>query len=122
MRKALISSALYVDPPPVFYGDKSEEKKRRESTLSNLKGFTPQTGDQQKEHNFEIVGADLATHYGFTQVPSFILTNKDISVDARLAGAILPKYASDNGACFPVGSPSQRQLATGAKLRSAPEC
>src|SRR5271168_2946431 len=108
MRKALISSALYVAPPPVFYGDKSEEKKRRETTLSNLKGLTPQTGDQQKERNIEIVGADLATRYGFTQVPNFILTNKDSSVDARPVGAILPKYAWDNDARFP-GQPTLAQ-------------
>ena len=58
-------------------------------------------GDILKERNIEIVGADLATRYGFTQVPNFILTNKDISVGAKLAYAMLLKYAWDNDACFP---------------------
>ncbi len=54
-----------------------------------------------KERNIEIVGADLATRHGFTQVPNFILTNKDISVGAKLAYAMLLKYAWSNDACFP---------------------
>src|SRR3984957_19859023 len=58
-------------------------------------------GDILKERNIEIVGADLATRHGFTQVPNFILTKKDISVGAKLAYAMLLKYAWDNDACFP---------------------
>src|SRR6202140_23543 len=58
-------------------------------------------GDIIRERNIEIVGADLATRHGFTQVPNFILTKKDISVGAKLAYAMLLKYAWDNGACFP---------------------
>lgn len=54
-----------------------------------------------KDRNIEIVGADLATRHGFTQVPNFILTKKDISVGAKLAYAMLLKYAWDNDACFP---------------------
>ena len=56
---------------------------------------------KEKERNIEIVGADLATRHGFTQVPNFILTNKDISVGAKLAYAMLLKYCWDNDACFP---------------------
>jgi hypothetical protein len=58
-------------------------------------------GDILKERNIEIVDADLATRHGFTQVPNFILTKKDISVGAKLAYAMLLKYAWDNDACFP---------------------
>jgi Helix-turn-helix domain len=58
-------------------------------------------GDILKDRNIEIVGADLATRHGFTQVPNFILTNKDISVGAKLAYAMLLKYAWNNDACFP---------------------
>src|ERR1017187_4758089 len=57
--------------------------------------------DILKDKNIEIIGADLATRYGFTQVPNFILTKKDISVGAKLAYAMLLKYAWDNDACFP---------------------
>jgi hypothetical protein len=51
--------------------------------------------------NIEIVGADPVTRHGFTQVPNFILTKNDISVGAKLAYAMLLKYAWDNSACFP---------------------
>jgi Helix-turn-helix domain len=56
---------------------------------------------KEKERNIEIIGADLATRHGFTQVPNFILTNKDVSVGAKLAYAMLLKYAWSNDACFP---------------------
>ena len=58
-------------------------------------------GDILKERNIEIVGADPVTRHGFTQVPNFILTKKEISVGAKLAYAMLLKYAWDNDACFP---------------------
>jgi hypothetical protein len=53
------------------------------------------------ERNIEIIGADPITRHGFTQVPNFILTKKDISVGAKLAYAMLLKYAWNNDACFP---------------------
>ena len=58
-------------------------------------------GDILKERNIEIIGADLATRHGFTQVPNFILTKNDVSVGAKLSYAMLLKYAWDNDACFP---------------------
>lgn len=58
-------------------------------------------GDILKDRNIEIIGADLATRHGFTQVPNFILTKKDISVGAKLAYAMLLKYAWGEDACFP---------------------
>jgi hypothetical protein len=53
------------------------------------------------ERNIEIIGADLVTLHGFTQVPNFILTNKHLSVGAKLYYAMLLKYARDNDYCFP---------------------
>src|ERR1700690_251335 len=53
------------------------------------------------ERNIEIVGADPITRHGFTQVPNFILTKKEISVGAKLAYAMLLKYAWGDDACFP---------------------
>ena len=53
------------------------------------------------ERNIEIVGADLVTVHGFTQVPNFILTNKDLSVGAKLYYAMLLKYAREKDHCFP---------------------
>jgi hypothetical protein len=58
-------------------------------------------GDILKERNIELIGADPVTRQGFTQVPNFILTKKDISVGAKLAYAMLLKYAWGNDACFP---------------------
>jgi hypothetical protein len=58
-------------------------------------------GDILKERNIEIVGADPITRHGFTQVPNFILTKNDISVGAKLAYAMLLKYAWGDDACFP---------------------
>jgi Helix-turn-helix domain len=51
--------------------------------------------------NIEIIGADPVTLHGFTQVPNFILTNKELSVGAKLAYAMLLKYAWADDACFP---------------------
>jgi hypothetical protein len=51
--------------------------------------------------NIEIVGADPVTRHGFTQVPNFILTNTALSVGAKLAYAMLLKYAWTDNACFP---------------------
>ena len=51
--------------------------------------------------NIEIIGADPATRYGFTQVPNFVLTNKGLSVGSKLAYAMLLKYAWSDAACFP---------------------
>jgi len=62
---------------------------------------TRHIGDVLKERNIEIIGADPVTRHGFTQVPNFILTKKGVSVGAKLAYAMLLKYAWDNDACFP---------------------
>jgi len=58
-------------------------------------------GEIIKERNIELVGADRATQLGFTQVPNFILTNGGISVGAKLAYAMLLKYAWYDDGCFP---------------------
>jgi hypothetical protein len=58
-------------------------------------------GDILKERNIEIVGADPVTRHGFTQVPNLILTKKELSVGAKLAYAMLLKYAWADDACFP---------------------
>jgi helix-turn-helix protein len=63
---------------------------------------------QQVERNIEIIGADLVSLHGFTQVPNFILTNKDLSVGAKLYYAMLLKYAREKDYCFP----GQQTLAT----------
>ena len=66
--------------------------------------------------NIEIIGADPATRFGFTQVPNFVLTNPELSVGAKLAYSMLLKYAWSDDACFP----GQQKLATdmGAGERS----
>ena len=64
--------------------------------------------DILKKRNIEIIGADPVTRHGFTQVPNFILTKADISDGAKLAYAMLLKYAWGDDACFP----GQATLAT----------
>ena len=56
---------------------------------------------EQTRRNIEIVGADPVTRHGFTQVPNFFLTNKHLSVGAKLAYAMLLKYAWADSAVFP---------------------
>ena len=56
---------------------------------------------ENAKRNIEIIGADPVTRHGFTQVPNFILTNKNLSVGAKLAYAMLLKYAWTDDACFP---------------------
>ncbi len=58
-------------------------------------------GDILKDKNIELVGADPVTQFGFTQVPNFILTKREISVGAKLAYAMLLKYAWYDEGCFP---------------------
>src|SRR5947209_13186319 len=58
-------------------------------------------GDILKERNIEIIGADPVTRHGFTQVPNFILTKKELSVGAKLAYAMLLKYAWADDASLP---------------------
>src|SRR5436190_15597626 len=58
-------------------------------------------GELIKDKNIELIGADPATRFGFTQVPNFILTKGDISVGAKLSYAMLLKYAWYNDGCFP---------------------
>src|SRR5882724_4437511 len=56
---------------------------------------------ENTRRNIEIIGADLVTLHGFTQVPNFILTNKELSVGAKLYYAMLLKYAREKDYCFP---------------------
>ena len=52
-------------------------------------------------NTIEIVGADPITQRGFTQIPNVILTDKNLTVGAKLAYAMLLKYAWGDDACFP---------------------
>ena len=56
---------------------------------------------EHTKRNIEIIGEDLVTRHGFTQVPNFILTNRDLSVGAKLYYAMLLKYAREKSYCFP---------------------
>ena len=56
---------------------------------------------ENTRRNIELVGADPVTRHGFTMVPNFILTNKDLSVGAKLTYAMLLKYAWSDSAVYP---------------------
>jgi hypothetical protein len=72
-------------------------------------------GDILKERNIEIIGADPVTRHGFTQVPNFILTKRDISVGAKLAYAMLLKYAWGDDACFPGQTKLAQDMGSGER-------
>src|ERR1700736_1389578 len=72
-------------------------------------------GQILRERNIEIIGADLATRHGFTQVPNFILTKSDISVGAKLAYAMLLKYAWGDDACFPGQTKLAQDMGSGER-------
>ena len=63
----------------------------------------------------EIVGAENATRYGFTQVPNFILTNDSLSVGAKLAYAMLLKYAWADDNCFPGQAKLAKDMGAGER-------
>src|SRR4026209_594368 len=56
---------------------------------------------ENTKRNIEVIGEDLVTRHGFTQVPNFILTNEDLSVGAKLYYAMLLKYAREKDHCYP---------------------
>jgi hypothetical protein len=65
--------------------------------------------------NIEIVGADPATRHGFTMVPNFILTNEALSVGAKLAYAMLLKYAWADNAVYPGQQTLARDMGAGER-------
>ena len=68
------------------------------------------------QRNIEIVGADLVSLHGFTQVPNFILNHKDISIGGKIYYAMLLKYAREKDHCFPGQQTLARDI--GASERS----
>ncbi len=70
---------------------------------------------ERTARNIEIVGADPVTRHGFTQVPNFILTNNKLSVGAKLAYAMLLKYAWSDEACFPGQEKLAGDMGAGAR-------
>lgn len=53
------------------------------------------------EQNIVLRGADALSTRGFTQVPNHVLESSKISPGAKLAYAMLLKYAWQNNFCFP---------------------
>ena len=53
------------------------------------------------ERNILLKGADALTAKGFTMVPNHVLVSAKISPGAKLAYAMLLKYAWQNDYCFP---------------------
>jgi Helix-turn-helix domain len=53
------------------------------------------------DRNIILKGADVLTAKGFTQVPNHVLVSDRLSPGAKLAYAMLLKYAWQNDRCFP---------------------
>ena len=60
------------------------------------------------DRNIILKGADVLTTKGYTMVPNHVLVSDRISPGAKLAYAMLLKYAWQNDYCFP----GQERLAT----------
>ena len=73
------------------------------------------TALEHTKRNIEIIGADPVTRHGFTQVPNVILTNKEISVGAKLAYAMLLKYYWSNNAVFPGQQKLAEEMGSGER-------
>src|SRR5471032_601540 len=65
-------------------------------------------GDILRDPNIVLIGADVATAMGFTQVPNFLLKSKKLSSGDKMTFAMLLSYAWQNDYCFP----GQERLAT----------
>src|SRR3984893_5517186 len=72
---------------------------RREGRLTGI--------GQILDRNIILKGADILTAKGFTQVPNHVLVSSKLSPGAKLAYAMLLKYAWQNDYCFP----GQKRLA-----------
>ena len=70
---------------------------------------------ENTKRNIEIIGADPVTLLGFTQVPNFILTNKHLSVGAKLAYAMLLKYHWTNNDVFPGQQKLAEEMGSGER-------
>lgn len=53
------------------------------------------------DKNITLVGADVLTLRGYTQVPNAVLRCEEISAGAKLAYTMLLSYAWHNDFCFP---------------------
>jgi len=69
-------------------------------TIGNLAKHKAQEF-KEREQTIRLVGFDPMVEKGFTQVPNVILTNKDLSVGAKLTYAMLLKYCWYDNFCFP---------------------
>src|SRR5260370_18888303 len=66
---------------------------RREGRLTSI--------GEMIDRNIVLKGADALTAKGFTQVPNHVLISARLSPGAKLAYAMLLKYAWQNDYCFP---------------------
>ena|SRR5580704_838861 len=66
---------------------------RREGRLTSI--------GEMIDRNIVLKGADILTAKGFTQVPNHLLVSEKLSPGAKLAYAMLLKYAWQNDYCFP---------------------
>ena len=67
------------------------------------------------KRNMRLIGADPVTRHGFTQVPNVILTNKNLSVGAKLAYAMLLKYYWSNNEVFPGQQKLAEEMGSGER-------
>ena len=62
---------------------------------------TRSTKELMSERNITVVGGDIFTTNGFTQVPNVILRHPALNAGEKLAYTILLSYAWEKDSCFP---------------------
>lgn len=72
-------------------------------------------GDLVQERNIKLVGADVLSTNGFTQVPNYMLKSDKISPGAKLTYAMLLSYAWQNEYCFPGQETLAKDMGTGLR-------
>jgi DNA-binding MarR family transcriptional regulator len=55
----------------------------------------------KKRINLILEGFDPVSSQGFVQLPKVVILNKDLSTGAKIAYAVLLKYAWEKESCFP---------------------
>ena len=72
-------------------------------------------GDYLKEKNIILETHDPVVADGFTQVPNFVLKNKNLTVGEKMTFAMFLSYAWNNQSCFPGQDTLAKDIGAGVR-------
>ena len=72
-------------------------------------------GDYLKEKNIILETHDPVVADGFTQVPNFVLKNKNLTVGEKITFAMFLSYAWNNQSCFPGQDKLAKDIGAGVR-------